>query len=801
MLRQWRVVRSRPGQYSDPAALAELWDGGLSLDVPAPVATIAPAADLDDFDWWQRCIVEFEEPTCVEFKGLTFPATIFVDGARVAECASMFLPVRVELSAGSHEICVCFGSLNAWLRTRRPRGRWRSSLVSAAGLRWARTTLLGRAPVYGNLPAPVGFWRPVIATPTALRADSRLVADAKSGVVELTASVPMRDELRAEAVLYDPAGEVATVGSCSIADGGKVRFELRVDDPQLWWPHGYGPQSLYRATIKVDDQVIADHTFGFRSVEAVTNDGGFGLRINGESVFCRGVTWAPVDPVRLSVDSDSMRAHLEAFASAGANMVRVIGGLVYEQPEFWEQCARLGVMVWQDAMQATFDPPAEVADLVVLEISELLSSVSGNPALVIVSGGSETLQRPEMLGLERGEFAMPLIDSLLPAVVAEQSDVPYVRASPSPPPDEDDLAIRPDTGIAHWFGVGGYLRPISDVRSAGVRFAAECLAFSNPPAPAAVERHFGSAAVAGHHPDWKAEIPRDRGSSWDFEDVRDFYVRDVFGVDPLAVRRVDPERYLELGRLAAAEAMHQCFAFWRQRDSNCSGALVLSGKDLRPGAGWGLMDVDGGTKAALNVLRTVWAPVAVVLTNAGLSGLRIDVYNDTMDTLTGELSLIATNYLGQRTVDAGRDISLAPRSALTFYDSDLSGGFRDLSHSFRFGQPTADGVEAVVRFAGEREPVRTALIVQPRPGQANAGIRALATPVDETDWVLEVSADVALRYVAIDSPGWEPSDNYFQLPAATPYCIRLTRRGDRDVPSGKVTSVDSLVAASITTGS
>jgi beta-mannosidase len=70
--------------------------------------------------------------------------------------------------------------------------------------------------------------------------------------------------------------------------------------------------------------------------------------------------------------------------------------------------------------------------------------------------------------------------------------------------------------------------------------------------------------LLGSRPDWKAEIPRDRGSSLDFEDVRDFYVREVFGGNPLAVRRVDPERYLELGRLAIAQAMLQCFVFWRQ---------------------------------------------------------------------------------------------------------------------------------------------------------------------------------------------------------------------------------------------
>ena len=270
------------------------------------------------------------------------------------------------------------------------------------------------------------------------------------------------------------------------------------------------------------------------------------------------------------------------------------------------------------------------------------------------------------------------------------------------------------------------------------------------------------------------------------------------GEDPLAVRSVDPERYLELGRLAIAEAMLQCFVFWRQTNSRCSGALVLAGKDLRPGAGWGLMDVDGGSKVALEALRRVWAPVAVVLSNAGLSGVRIDVYNDTPDSLAGELVLVATNFLGQRTVEARRAVSIPGRSSLTFFDSYLSGVFRDLSNSFRFGQPTADGIEAVVEFVGSPQMVRDALIINPRPGQANSGIPALVYPSDETDWSPEMSSDVALRYVSIDAPGWIPSDNFFHLLAATPYSVRLQRCCDQAAPLGKVASVDSLGTATIT---
>ena len=250
-------------------------------------------------------------------------------------------------------------------------------------------------------------------------------------------------------------------------------------------------------------------------------------------------------------------------------------------------------------------------------------------------------------------------------------------------------------------------------------------------------------------------------------------------------------------RLAIAEAMLQCFAFRHQTNSRRSGAPVCR-EGSAAGAGWGLMDVDGGSKVALEALCRVWASVAVVLSNAGLSGVRIDLHNDTPDSLPGELVLVATNFLGQRTVEARRVVSIPGRSSLTFFDSSLSGAFRDLLNSFRSGQPTVDGIEAVVEFVGSPYMIRDALIVNPRPGQANSGISALAYPSDETDWTLEISSDLAHRYVSIDAPGWQPSDDFFHLLAAAPYIVRLQRCCDQAAPLDKVASVDSLGTDTIT---
>ena len=125
------------GSSLTPRSCPECGEHGLKLDAPAPVATIVTAADLDDRDWWHATHVDVDEPTSVEFSGLTFPATVFVDGTEVARCESMFLPVRIELEPGRHDVCVRFESPHQLAAYPSAPGSVAVEPGHAAGLRWA----------------------------------------------------------------------------------------------------------------------------------------------------------------------------------------------------------------------------------------------------------------------------------------------------------------------------------------------------------------------------------------------------------------------------------------------------------------------------------------------------------------------------------------------------------------------------------------------------------------------------------------------------------------------------------------
>ncbi len=156
-----------------------------------------------------------------------------------------------------------------------------------------------------------------------------------------------------------------------------------------------------------------------------------------------------------------------------------------------------------------------------------------------------------------------------------------------------------------------------------------------------------------HDPRWKAGVPRDVGAGWDFDDVRDHYLPVLYGIEPLALRYADHERYLELSRHVSGELMAEVFGELRRPGSPCGGALVLWLTDLMAGAGWGVLDHRHAPKVAYHYLRRALAARAVWSTDEGLGGIDVHVANDAPEPLRAILRVSAYADL-ERRVRGGR---------------------------------------------------------------------------------------------------------------------------------------------------
>jgi beta-mannosidase len=724
-------------------------------DVPwRPVEPPARGSDDDDH-WFRTRVTAPAGSPMLRLGGLATVCDIFVDGDRALRSESMFLTHEVPLAEGPHELAVCARALTPLLaERRRPRARWRTRVAADGNLRWLRTTLLGRAPGFAPGPPVVGPWRGVeVVDANAPRADVRTALDGADGVVEI-GCVHALDVTLGDVEARLPPG------------GGTVR----VPTPELWWPHTHGRPTLHELRLRTETGVLRRRV-GFRRLEAATEPG-LALRVNGVPVFARGAVWTPTP-------REKVRATLVRARDAGMNMVRVVGTAVYEDAAFHDACDELGLLVWQDLMFANMDYPFvddTFRTLVEEEVRQALAEVAGRPSLAVVCGNSEVEQQAAMLGLDpylgRDEFYA----STVPGLVREAGiDAPYVPSAPT----GGALPFRTDRGVANYFGVGAYLRPLGDVRRAAVPFASECLAFANVP--------------DDDPPDRAAGVMRDVGADWDFADVRDHYLGALHGVRP------GDHDYWERARHVTGELMAAVFGEWRRAASPCSGGIVLWLRDLAPGAGWGVLDHEGRPKLAWHHLRRALAPVAVWLVDEGLNGIAVHAANDTGMALVATLRLALYRDEQVLVGEAGERLHLAPHTVVERDAEALLGHFVDLSYAYRFGALQQDTVVATLETPDE---VLSQAFLYPAGmrrvepwAAADLGLTADARDVGADLVELRLTSDRVVHGVRLRAEGLEPADDGFDLEPGRVRAVALRGRGAGRVRVTALNLADALEVA------
>jgi beta-mannosidase len=261
-------------------------------------------------------------------------------------------------------------------------------------------------------------------------------------------------------------------------------------------------------------------------------------------------------------------------------------------------------------------------------------------------------------------------------------------------------------------------------------------------------------------------VPRDAGASWDFEDVRDHYLGLTFGVDPVELRSVDTDRYLELSAAVTGEVMAAVFGEWRRDASRCGGGLVLWQRDLVPGAGWGLVDSLGHPKVAYHHLRRALAPEAVWMTDEGLGGIAVHVANDRERPLRGTLRVALYRDREQPVDEACEPIEVPPSSTVERNVESILGRFADVGFAYRFGPPAQDLVVASLEDEGALHSQAFAFpagrLTPPEPASA-LGLEASVSSLADGTPALRVSSRRFADGVRIEAEGFAAEDNAFGI--------------------------------------
>ena len=236
--------------------------------------------------------------------------------------------------------------------------------------------------------------------------------------------------------------------------------QLRIFDPQRWWPRGMGKQPLYSFHWNNDEQEIA-FRFGIRNIEWVRSpdDWGtsFACTVNDQMFFAKGANIIPPDffPARAEATEDRL---IKAALDANMNMLRVWGGGVYPSNSFLNKCDEAGLLIWQDFMFACGMVRGDTAHQsnVRREAIDQLKRLRNHPSKALICGNNESKHAwknwgwPEAFDLHgidsvATEAAYAAVfDSILPIAIDSLSNLPYWPSSPMADPNEMSGALSGD---------------------------------------------------------------------------------------------------------------------------------------------------------------------------------------------------------------------------------------------------------------------------------------------------------------------------------------------------------------------
>jgi hypothetical protein len=195
--------------------------------------------------------------------------------------------------------------------------------------------------------------------------------------------------------------------------------DLKLNNPSLWWPNGYGEHPLYAINLQfISNNEVSNNypiTFGIREIKTPWNDSTQSreILVNGQRIFAKGGNWIVSDAM-LRLSPARYDAEVRLQHDMNLNFLRVWGGGITERPEFYNACDKYGLLVIQDFWisgdcNGKWDDTLKADDtlvrrnypddhnLFVASAADQIKMLRNHPSLAIWSGGNETTPPDDIL--------------------------------------------------------------------------------------------------------------------------------------------------------------------------------------------------------------------------------------------------------------------------------------------------------------------------------------------------------------------------------------------------------------------
>lgn len=596
---------------------------------------------VDDKDWVYKTSFQVASSpsapiTDLVFDGLDTFATVTLNGKEILKTDNMFLSYRVNISEdvkfdAENLLEITFNS--ALIRGRelvKEHAHEHDFLV--------RQTEAGRLPSrkaqynwgwdWGPVLVSAGPWKPVYLEQYAARIDdlwakSEVSEDLKtcSGTIEAVIAGTLQE---GDKVVFILSNDQTLVNVATVKEAGTVTVPFNIENPQLWYPRGYGEPSRYtlQATIVRGETELykLSKLIGFRRTALIqepdSRGKSFYFRINNIDVFAGGSCWVPADSFLAQVPPERYREWVRLTAEGNQVMLRVWGGGVYEDDALLDACDEFGVLLWHDFQFACGNYPTykSYLDNFEAEARYQMRRLRWHPSVVCWAGNNEDYQVQERYKLDynyenkdaeswlKSTFpARYIYEHLLPKIVKEED--PYQIYHPSSPWGDGKPTADPTVGDIHqwnsksnpivfadterpntatvWHGA---MNKYQEADQLGGRFVSE----------------FGLAAYP--HLETISRMITDPAQRRPGSMAMDFHNKAIgherrlitYIAENLQVK-YDIGAYTHLSQMVQAECMRAAYKAWRRDwgkpgERGCGGVLVWQLNDCWPTMSWAVVD-------------------------------------------------------------------------------------------------------------------------------------------------------------------------------------------------------------------
>lgn len=387
-----------------------------------------------------------------------------------------------------------------------------------------------------------------------------------------------------------------------------ISIPYQIQNPKLWQPNGWGDPNLYdiKVSLQKDSKIIAEKSekIGLRTVELIQEKDAKGksfyFKVNGKPMYAKGTNWIPGDSFSPRMTKEKYQQLIKACKDANMNMIRVWGGGIYEDDEFYKACDENGILVWQDFMFAgSFYPSDEKFQKnVELEVKDQIERIQNHPSLALWCGNNEIDEAIVNWGYQK-QFKYSKEDSLqvwkdykkifyevIPDAIQKYATIDkqiYWESSPSIGWGHQESLTE---GDSHYWGVWWGEQPFEIYNEKVPRFASE-YGFQGMPTLETTKSMFsGNPDLSLQNGTIKAHEKHSRG----WEIIANYMKRD-YKVP------TDFVKYNYVSQLLQARGMQIAIEAHRRAKPYNMGTLYWQLNDCWPVVSWSSIDYSGNWKA------------------------------------------------------------------------------------------------------------------------------------------------------------------------------------------------------------